>query len=390
MTKHYNGTRKGYIKKIYGNTKQFLLDKLKSAYTIFKYHISLEADARSLQKGLEGLYQISPKRIILALLINGGIGFYIIYMTNTFEQYWIHIVCITFCMALTIIIGRKYRTTIHLLDKEIEKENTSDNVELRTNYKRFKNYAFHKANVIFCIVIPCIFFWAIFKQNYLSFNIVGIYGILVISATLFMSIFGYVEYMWMLWFLYRISKCEHFRYNQSNPSQTPFLIHIADITNYAKWFFLIEAFLYIFEYFILIPHEKLTINQFQMPDNFSFFVTWIFLFIVLVLAFPIIVFLQEIMMVKIIDHLKQEQIQNLSLYFNIASQDLSNSATIEQAYMCNSMMTNVVASNDYPIKARRLGPALISIATFVLHTVNLLSQLPQVSSWISQFYQQYL
>lgn len=390
MTKHYNGTGKGYIKKIYGNTKQFLLDKLKSAYTIFKYHISLEADARSLQKGLEGLYQISPKRIILALLMNAGIGFYIIYMTNTFEQYWIHIVCITFCMALTIIIGRKYRTTIHLLDKEIEKENTSDNVELRINYKRFKNYAFHKANAIFCIVIPCIFFWAIFKQNYLSFNIVGIYGILVISATLFMSIFGYVEYMWMLWFLYRISKCEHFCYNQSNPSQTPFLIHIADITNYAKWFFLIEAFLYIFEYFILIPREKLTINQFQMPDNFSFFVTWIFLFIVLVLAFPIIVFLQETMMVKIIDHLKQEQIQNLSLYFNIASQDLSNSATIEQAYMCNSMMTNVVASNDYPIKVRRLGPALISIATFALHTVNLLSQLPQVSSWISQFYQQYL
>lgn len=293
-------------------------------------------------------------------------------------------------MALTIIIGRKYRTTIHLLDKEIEKENTSDNAELRVNYRRFKDYAFHKANLIFCIVIPCIFFWAIFKQNYLSFDIVGIYGVLIISATLFMSILGYVEYMWMLWFLYRIGKCEHFYYNQSNPSQTPFLIYIADITNCAKWFFLIEAFLYIFEYFILIPREKLTINQFQMPDNFSFFVTWVILFIVLVLAFPIIVLSQEAMMAKIIDNLKQEQIQNLSLSFNIASQDLSNNTTISQAYMYNSMMANIVASNDYPIKARRLGPALISLATFVLHTVNLLSQLPPIGSWISQFYQQYL
>lgn len=95
-------------------------------------------------------------------------------------------------------------------------------------------------------------------------------------------------------------------------------------------------------------------------------------------------------MAKIIDNLKQEQIQNLSLSFNIASQDLSNNTTISQAYMYNSMMANIVASNDYPIKARRLGPALISLATFVLHTVNLLSQLPPIGSWISQFYQQYL
>ena len=397
MTKHYNNRGKGYIKKICFNIKQLfnslfirMLDKLKLICSTLKSHISAEKTARSLQKGLENFYRISPRRIAYALIVNGGIGFYIIYKADTFQQYWIHIVCITLCMALTIIIGRKYRTTIHLLDKEIEKENTSDNTELRVNYRRFKDYAFHKANLIFCIVIPCIFFWAIFKQNYLSFDIVGIYGVLIIRATLFMSILGYVEYMWMLWFLYRIGKCEHFYYNQSNPSQTPFLIYIADITNCAKWFFLIEAFLYIFEYFILIPREKLTINQFQMPDNFSFFVTWIILFIVLVLAFPIIVLSQEAMMAKIIDNLKQEQIQNLSLSFNIASQDLSNNTTISQAYMYNSMMANIVASNDYPIKARRLGPALISLATFVLHTVNLLSQLPPIGSWISQFYQQYL
>lgn len=367
-----------------------LLSKMKYICNLLTNFASKELGARPLQKGFEKLHKTSPQWIILALVANSGIGFYIIYFTNTFQQFWIHIVCITICMSLTIIIGRKYVNTIKLLDREIEQENTSENVELRINYKRFKNYAFHRANLTFCIIIPCIFFWAIFKQKYLLFDAVGIYGIFTISATLFMSILGYVEYMWMLWLLYRISQCEYFHYNQSNPSQTPFLIYIADITNCAKWFFLVEGFLYIFEYFILIPRENLTINQFQMPDNLSFFITWTILFIVLVLAFPVIVVLQETMITKIIDTLKQQQIQNLSICFNVASNNLADSTTIEQAYMFNSIMSNIIASNDYPIKARRFGPILISVATFALHAANLFTQLPQINAMISQFRNYYL
>lgn len=404
MIKHYNYIGKKYIKKLDNIIKQLLqtltlflnhlfkilTNKIRYFNKAYKNFILKERNTMPLQKGFKFLYNLSPKWIVFVLFINCGIGFCIIYFTNTFQKYWIHIVCITICMSLTIIIGRKYVNTINLLDEEIEEKNTSENIELRVNYKRFKNYTFHRGNLVFVTVIPCVFFWAIFKQNYLSFDAVGIYGIFTISATLFMSILGYVEYMWMLWLIYRIGRCQHFHYNRSNPAQTPFLIYIAEITNLAKWFFLIEGFLYIFEYFILIPHEKFTTNKFQMPDNLSFFITWTILFIVLVLAFPIIVFLQETMIAKIVENLKQEQIQNFSLGFNIASNDLSNNTAIKQAYMYNSIMNNIIASNDYPIKARRLGPALISVATFLLHAVNLLSQLPQINSWISQFQQYYL
>lgn len=404
MAQHYRNKAKKHIFQLYNVIKQllkkirlffinlsiFLLKKAKSIYKSLANFISKELNQRPLQRGFEKFHKISSKWIILALAINLGFGFCIIYFTNTFQQFWIHIVCITICMSLTIIIGRKFVSTINLLDKEIEEKNTSENVELRINYVRFKNYTFHRANLAFCIVIPCIFFWAIFKQKYLLFDIVGIYGIFTISATLFMSILGYVEYMWMLWFLYRIGRCEHFHYNQSNPSQTPFLIYIADITNCAKWFFLVEGFLYIFEYFILIPRDNLTLDQIQMPDNFSFFITWIILFIVLVLAFPIIVVIQETMITKIIENLKQQQIQNFSVCFNIASKNLDTNTTIEQAYMCNSIMTNIISSDDYPIRARRFGPILISAATFALHVMNLLSQLPQIGALINQFQMQYL
>ena len=219
---------------------------------------SKEMKKQPLKRGFIALSKISPKWIFLALAVNFVIGFFILYFHHLFEELGIHIVCITICMSLTIIIGRKYINVISLLDNEIEEKNTSDNTELRINYTCFKNKAFHRLNLLFCIVIPCIFFWSIFKQNYLTLDIVGFYGIFIISVTLFMSILGYVEYMWMLWLLYRIAHCKHFYYNKCNPSQTPFLIYIADITNFAKWFFLVESFIYIFEYFILIPRENLS------------------------------------------------------------------------------------------------------------------------------------
>lgn len=398
MTKRYNKPKKKQDKKYHNITKNILSktlllrQKIATCLSMKIKYLSKslteikdkELQDRPLLRGFHIFCRISPRWIILALTVNALTGFFIIYITNSFRRYWLHIVCITFCMTLTIIIGRKYIKIIALLDEEIIKKNTFDNAELRTNYNRFKNYAFHRANLLVCFVIPCIFFWAIFMQKYLKFDIVGLYGIVVISATLFMSILGYLEYMWMLWLLYRIAHCEHFYYNKSNPSQTPFLIYIADITNYAKWFFLVEGFIYIFEYFILIPRGNLITGKIQMPDNLSFFITWIILLIVLVMAFPIIVLVQETMITRIIDNLKQEQIQALSLCYNIANYDLS-SETIKQAYMYNAIMTNVVSSNDYPIKMQRFGPALISVATFALHTVNLLSQLQQIHSLINQF-----
>ncbi len=391
MANRCNRRSKNYIKnflfKIITLLKSFLLNLLNKIRYIRKMVFELkikEMKKQPLKKGFIVLSKMSPKWIFLALAVNCVIGFFILYLHHLFEKFGIHVVCITICMSLTIIIGRKYINVISLLDIEIGKKNTSENTELRTIYTCFKNYAFHRLNILFGIVIPCIFFWSIFKQNYLSFDIVGFYGIFIISITLFMSILGYVEYMWMLWLLYRIAHCKHFCYNKCNPSQTPFLIYIANITNYAKWFFLVESFIYIFEYFILIPRENLSIKEIQMPDNLSFIITWIFLLIVLVLAFPVIVILQETLMTRIIDNLKQEQIQVLSLCFNITNKYLSNE-TIEQAYMCNSMMTNIVSSSDYPIKAQRFGPALISVATFMLHTANLLSLLPQIHNLISQF-----
>ena len=398
MAKRYKKAKKKYTKKSHSTMKNILNKIVLLPKKIFKYLsnkikymgksvakiMSRELDARPLLKGFNILRKISPLWILLALSVNSAIGFFLIYFTKSFEEYWLHIVCITFCMSLTIIIGRKYIKIITLLDDEINKKNTHDNAELKINYRRFKDYAFHRANLLFCIVVPCIFFWAIFKQKYLKFDIVGIYGIIVISTTLFMSILGYVEYMWMLWLLYRIAHCDHFSYNKSNPSQTPFLIYIADITNCAKWFFLVEGFIYIFEYFILIPRGNLITGKIQMPDNLSFFITWIILLIVLVLAFPIIVLVQEAMISKIIDNLKQEQIQALSICFNVANANLSNE-TIGQAYMCNSIMSNIISSSDYPIRTQRFGPALISVATFLLHAVNLLSQLPQIHDLISQF-----
>lgn len=137
MAKRYNKVKKKYTKGQHNKkniiAKIFLLPKkiLVSLSNKMKYMKrsvveikSRELKAKPLLKGFNILCEISPLWILLALAVNSIIGFCIIYFTNSFEEYWLHIVCITFCIFLTIIICRKYMKTLSFLDDEINIKNT--------------------------------------------------------------------------------------------------------------------------------------------------------------------------------------------------------------------------------------------------------------------------
>ena len=78
-------------------------------------------------------------------------------------------------------------------------------------------------------------------------------------------------------------------------------------------------------------------------------------------------------MAKIVDNLKNQIVHVLSQEF----EDVE-SGEITDKFMYNAMIKNILSSEDYPVKSKRFGPALISIATFCLHTVSFFSQIPSL------------
>lgn len=334
----------------------------------------------NLEKGFINLKNIPMCRVALLLFVNFILGLAILYITNTMGYFFPHLVCLTINIIITVLIGKEYAYLLDYLDDEISKKHSSENAELRICFQRFKKYAFHKANTILCIIILLIFFWGIFSQHYITLDLVGCYAVFIVCVTVSISVIGYAQYLWLLWFLYRTGKCTTMHYNKNNPSGTPFLVRIATLTNHAKWCFFFEGFLYVFEYYILIPKGYVSPNKLQMPDNTSFLITWFILFIVIILAFPAIIVVQERLMARIVENLKQQRIETLSECYEIISNTMpKGNLPVAETFMYNIMISNITSSADYPVKIQRFGPALISLATFCLHTVTLLSQLPSLS-----------
>ena len=356
---------------------RLLKDKLASLFSKIKNKLPKNL----LEKCIMSLKTVSKKSVISILTINFILGILILNYSDTFNYFSPHLICLTLNIVITLLIGHEYANTIEFLDSEIlPKRFCKKYVELCGVYKQFRHKTFHDINFVLCIIILTIFFWGIFSQHYIKLNIVGWYAIYMVAVTVSMSVIGYAQYLWLLWFLYRINYCSLIPYNKIRPAYTPFLVKIGTLTKHAKWCFFIEGFLYVLEYSILIPKGNITLSEINVPDKVSFLVTWGVIFVVIILAFPVIIFIQESLLSKIVKDLKKNRLE--ALLYNYDIQDIKKNELTPQIYMRNQMINNLIASPDYPIKIQRFGPSVVAAATCVLHIVNLLDQYPELKTFL--------
>lgn len=301
--------------------------------------------------------------------------------SGTFEYFFPHLVCLSLNIIITLSIGGEYADTIAFLDNEILPEKSCRKYkELCGTYKQFRHKAFHGLNFILCIIILTIFFWGIFSQHYIKLDVVGWYAVYMVSITVSISVIGYAQYLWLLWFLYRMSYCTIIPYNEIIPAYTPFLVKIGTLTKHAKWCFFIEGFLYVFEYLILIPKGNVTLLKINMPNQTSFLVTWGIIFVVIILAFPVIIYVQESLLTKIVKKLKNQRLE--ALLYNYYIPAIDKNELSPQIYMRNQMINSLINSPDYPVKIQRLGPSVVAVATCVLHVINLINQYPELKTFL--------
>lgn len=366
------------MEKKWKNTKIYTKLKSKASHmiSIMKSTIS----KHSIDKGILFLDNMPKKKIAFLLTINFICGTIILFYTNTINYFFPHLICLTLNIIITLAIGGEYANTILYLDEQILSNYKLENIELKKIYKRFRKYTFHMFNLAFCIVVLVVFFWGIFSQHYIKLDLVGCYAVYMVSVTVSISVIGYAQYLWILWFLYRVGNCSSLPYNKMMPAYTPFLVKIATLTKHAKWCFFIEGFLYVFEYFILIPNDHVTFSNINMPNNVSFLITWGVIFVVIILAFPVLIYTQEHLLSKIVSNLKEERIKTLSYHFDISTKESSNQFT--DIYMCNCIIHNLLTSPDYPVKIQRLGPAVVAMATFAVHIVSLIDQYPELKNFL--------
>lgn len=236
------------------------------------------------------------------------------------------------------------------------------------------------------VCITAFFFTCIVSLEYIKIDIIGIYAIYIGGTSVLIGVYGYVQYLFFLWFLHKIGKQVKFTqygYNYYSPAKTEWVIQLAKISQRLRNYFLAIGLIYTGEYYILVPADVLTIEgktiTMNTPNNVAFIVSWAALFVLVIIAFPVLNRIQYTLVINIVEKLKgitKNDITELMLVEQQDSKTRFERLSIISTY--SSLISFVDKDNSYPIKRYITYESFMTLTTVVLHCSNLLSKLPSI------------
>jgi len=239
-------------------------------------------------------------------------------------------------------------------------------------------------------VITVFFFSCIVMLEYIELDIIGAYAIYIAGSSVLIGAYGYMQYLCFLWFIHQAGKLEYRSgsYNTYAPAETPWVSQIAKTSQALRSFFLWIGLIYVIEYGMLVPTDKISFSRdaisLNTPNNAAFLISWLALFLLVIIAFPIINHYQRKFVTDIVKKLKGQTIQNLSdMMAEEKRRDQDKNQRMSTVIAYSVIIENVRNSKDYPIEKLFGYETVMTLVTFVVHSMNLYSKItsiPQLST----------
>lgn len=246
---------------------------------------------------------------------------------------------------------------------------------------------------VISLIITVFFFSCIVKLEYIELDIIGFYAIYIAGSSVLIGAYGYVQYLCFLWFVYQAGKLKYGNrsYNIYSPAETPWVIQIAKTSQKLRSFFLWIGLIYVIEYGILVPTDKISfVNKtisLNTSNNTAFLISWAVLFLLVIVAFPIINHYQQKFVVDLVETLKDQTVEDLSLLMAEERRNTKNKKQRMSTVIAYSVIIeNIRGAKSYPIKQMFGYETIMTFMTFVVHAMNLYSKvasIPQLSTLLS-------
>lgn len=235
------------------------------------------------------------------------------------------------------------------------------------------------------ILVAIFFFSCIVLLEYIKLDVVGVYAIYIAGSSVLLGVYGYLQYLYFLWFIYRIGECEFncYSYNIYAPAGTMWVTQIAKTSQRLRNFFLFIGLIYIIEYSMLIPTNKIELSEgiisLYTPNNTAFVISWIALFLLVIVAFPIINYVQHMLVVRVVNRLKAQTVNELTeLMYEEQRCSKNKKDRMFAVLSYDTLIENIHHSKSYPIKRHLSYEALMTLVTFVVHVMNLYSKIASI------------
>lgn len=243
---------------------------------------------------------------------------------------------------------------------------------------------------VISIIITVFFFSCIIMLKYIELDSIGIYAIYIAGSSVLIGAYGYVQYLCFLWFVYRAGKLEYrsSAYNIYTPAATPWVSQIAKTSQRLRSFFLWIGLIYVIEYSMLVPTDKIFFDNntivLNTPNNAAFLISWLALFLLVIIAFPVINHYQRKFVIDLVEKLKDQTIQDLSILMAEEKRiDQDKKRRMSTIIVYSVIIDNVRNTKSYPIKQLFGYETVMTFVTFIVHFLNLYGKvisIPQLSA----------
>lgn len=336
---------------------------------------------------ITSLEQISWKNWAIYCVVLSFAGALIDNVTgHTFPHFFIHQFLLIIATTLLLYALKSFFYELKLFGGE-HGDLFAKNPELLSLYKnRFIPLQRSRIVLLIALFVTGFFFTCIILLDYIKLDLVGIYAIYIAGSSVLIGVYAYVQYLFFLWFIYKLGNCEHYEYDMYTPAKSPWIVQLAKTSQRLRNFFLFVGLIYVIEYGILIPRNKITITNttinIDTANNAAFIISWIALFLLIIIAFPIINLIQRKLITRLIINLKMNSINELTQLMyakkHYSKQKKSHLTTI---VTYNILIENIRNSIDYPIKRQMSYEAAMLIITFTVHLCNLWDKIATIIQW---------
>lgn len=226
----------------------------------------------------------------------------------------------------------------------------------------------------------------------INFNPLFIWVMILFSITVYISIIGYVQYILLAIYLFKLSLKKYKFYNirhtmhECIPADMKWIQKITKLVHiYRAAFFSIGA-LYIIAFFsyCFLPAFKTEHNS---P---VFYFLWGIIFLAIVVTFPILSILENICIKKIVKKLKNSYIGDIETEVNCLKADSANtnSSKLQIYFLQNIYAQGILESRDYPIGSffNVFYSTCLAIFNLLAIGVTLIQGMPTVLSDLLQIF----
>ena len=246
-----------------------------------------------------------------------------------------------------------------------------------------------------CVVVTVFFFTCIVLLKYIEIDVIGIYAIYIAGSSVLIGVYGYMQYLYFLWFIHAAGECDYshsrmrYAYNTYVPAETKWVVQLAKTSQRLRNYFLFIGLIYVIEYGMLIPADKVSIGEdsifLETPNNTAFIASWIALFILVIIAFPVINYTQRHLVAKLVERLKSLTVSELlelmeAEYANSKKQ--SRSERLQTTVTYGILIENIKGSKSYPINRQLSYETIMTVVTFCVHIFNLYDKIIGIPQFV--------